>query len=50
MNDTENNEQEPETENPSSGSNDTSGESSDNAAPRPVDPPIIVQDSGTGNP
>jgi hypothetical protein len=45
MNDTENNEQEPEDE----GMIPAPGESSDDLA-APVDPPIIVQDEGSGNP
>jgi len=50
MNDTENNEQETNTENTGSGSGDTSNEPTNDGAPRPVDPPIIVQDEGTGTP
>ena len=50
MNDTEKKEQEPETDSPASDSNDTSSDSSDELASGEIDPPIIVQGGGSGNP
>jgi hypothetical protein len=47
MNDTENNEQEPENDEQTS-TNETSDESSEGLAPS--DPPIIIQGGGSGNP
>jgi hypothetical protein len=49
MNDTENTEQEPENETPASDPGATPEDSTDSAA-EPVDPPIIVQGGGSGNP
>ena len=48
MNDTENNQPEPESEEPTSDTGDTSDEQSGDLAES--DPPIIVQGGGSGNP
>jgi hypothetical protein len=50
MDDTENKEQEPETDSPASDPNATSSDSSDELGSAEIDPPIIVQGGGSGNP
>lgn len=54
MNDTTNKKQEPETDSPTSDSNATSSDLpddlEDNAEDAEIDPPIIVQGGGSGNP
>ena len=50
MDDTKNTEQEPENETPASDPGATPEDTTDSAAAEPVDPPIIVQGGGSGNP